>query len=66
MDEQLKFSSTLLNAKELAQKIGIGYTTLFKIQKQKNKAGEPFPYHQLGGHSRKYYVAAEVEQWLLN
>lgn len=60
------YGTDLLNAKQLAQELKVCNTTLFKILKQTNQKGEVCPVHQLGSNGRKYYVLAEVRQWLLN
>ncbi len=53
------FGTELLNARQVAEKLGISYTYFFKIR----KGG--CPYHQLGNQGRKYYVLKEVQDWLL-
>lgn len=55
------FGTQLLNARQVAQKLGISYTYFFKMLKK----GENCPYHQLGQDGRKYYILDEVENWLL-
>lgn len=34
------FGENLLNAKQLAKKLGVGNTTVFKLLKQKNNSGQ--------------------------
>lgn len=53
------FGTELLNARQVAEKLGISYTYFFKIRKS------GCPYHQLGNQGRKYYVLKEVQDWLL-
>lgn len=52
------FGDELLNRKQLAKELGISCSRLEVLV----KAG--LPYRQLG-NSRKYYVLAEVKEWLL-
>ncbi|MCC4482789.1 hypothetical protein [Limosilactobacillus reuteri] len=60
------FGENLLNAKQLAKKLGVGNTTVFKLLKQKNNSGQACPVHQLAPGCRKYYIFDEVKQWLMN
>lgn len=62
----MMFGTELLNARQLAEALGVGNTTLFKIIKQKNNRGESCPVHQLAPGCRKYYDLKEVKQWILN
>lgn len=48
---------SILNGKQLREKLNIGTTTFYKLR----KAG--MPYHQLPG-GRAYYNVTEVEKWL--
>lgn len=52
------FGSEILNAKQLAEKLGISRNYLLKM------VNSGLPYHQLGEESRKYYIFDEVEDWL--
>lgn len=60
------FGTKLLNARQLTKELGIGYTTFFRLIKQKNSKGQAVPVHQLGQTGRKYYVLDEVRAWLLD
>ena len=59
------YGTKLINARQLADALGVCNTTLFKMLKQINQRGDPCPFHQLGPNSRKYYVLDEVQQWLV-
>lgn len=52
------FGKELMNAKQIVTKLGISQGQLYKL------VSYGMPYHQLGEHSRKYYVLEEVEAWL--
>ena len=52
------FGTELLNARQIAEELGISYTYFFKLIKN------GCPYHQLGDQGRKYYVLKEVQEWL--
>ena len=52
------FGTELLNARQMADELGISYTYCFKLIKN------GCPYHQLTERGRKYYLPAEVKQWL--
>lgn len=54
------FGNEILNAKQLATKLGISRTYLYKMLKN------GLSYHQLESKSRKYFVYKEVQEWLLN
>lgn len=54
------FGKEILNAKQLAIKLGISRAYLYKMLKN------GLPYHQLGSKGRKYFVYKEVQEWLLN
>lgn len=54
------FGKEILNAKQLAMKLGVSRSYVYKML----KIG--LPYHQLGSKSRKYFVYKEVQEWLLN
>lgn len=60
------YGTNLLNARQLAAKLQVCNTTFFKTLHQQNNKGDYCPYHQLGPHSRKYYVLEEVQAWLLH
>lgn len=60
------YGTELLNAHQLAQALGVGNTTIFKMLKQKNNQGRTCPVHQLAPGCRKYYRLEEVKKWLLN
>lgn len=53
------FGTELLNARQIAEELGISYTYFFKLIKN------GCLYHQLGDQGRKYYVLKEVQEWLL-
>ena len=59
------YGTKLINARQLADALGVCNTTLFKMLKQRNQRGDPCPFHQLGPNSRKYYVLDEVQQWIV-
>lgn len=52
------FGNEILNAKQLAEKLGISRNYLLKM------VNNGLPYHQLGKKSRKYYIFDEVKDWL--
>lgn len=54
------FGDILLNARQIAQKLGVSYTYFFKL------IDNGCPYHQLTEAGRKYYVFDEVQAWLLS
>lgn len=54
------FGNEILNAKELAKKLGISRGYLYKM------INYGLPYHQLDANSRKYFIYDEVEAWLLS
>lgn len=58
------FGDDLINARQLAKALNISNTTLFKLLKRQNSAGEKCPVHQLAPDCRKYYRLEEVRQWL--
>lgn len=60
------YGNELLNARQLAQALGVSNTTIFKMLKQKNNKGLRCPVHQLAPGCRKYYQLNEVKEWLLN
>lgn len=54
------FGKEILNAKQLAMKLGVSRSYVYKLLK------DGLPYHQLGSRSRKYFVYKEVQEWLLS
>ena len=54
------FGKEILNGKQLCDELGIGTTILYRL------LDNGLPFHQLTTPSRKYYILAEVEDWLVN
>lgn len=52
------FGTDLLNAQQMAKRLGVSYTYFFKLIKN------GCPYRQLTPNGRKYYLPSEVESWL--
>lgn len=52
------FGDEILNGKQLIERLGISHSFLYRLL----RAG--LPSHRLDGSSRRYYIYAEVRQWL--
>lgn len=54
------FGKDILNAKQLARKLGISKSYLYELLEM------GLPYRKLGNKGRRYYMYEEVMQWIFD